>query len=208
MSAPMTLHFSPRSPYVRKVMIVAHETGLLDRLHTVRTVVGSTMPHRELMRQNPLGKIPTLVLEDGTVIYDSPVICEYLDTLHDGPKLYPPWPKRLTVLQRLALGDGMLDVALSWFGERLRPPERQSQPQIDLWRAKILAAVDALETEADALAASPFDIGHIAVGVALGYLDFRFTSIAWREQHPRLTAWQADFDRHPSVRANLPIDDR
>jgi glutathione S-transferase len=208
MPAPMTLHFSPRSPYVRKVMIVAHETSLTDRLRTVRTVVGGTTPNRELMRQNPLGKIPTLVLEDGTVIYDSPVICEYLDTLHDGPKLYPSWPERLTALRRHAFGDGILDTALAWFGERLRPPERQSPAHIDLWRAKILAAVDALENEADALAASPFSIGHIAIGVALGHLDFRFTSIAWREQRPRLTAWQAEFDRRASVRANLPVDDR
>jgi glutathione S-transferase len=208
MAEQMTLHFSPRSPYVRKVMIVAHETGLLDRLRTVRTVVGGTTPHSELMRENPLGKIPTLVLNDRTVVYDSQVICEYLDTLHDGARLFPAWPERLTALRRLALGDGMLDVALAWFGERLRPPERQSQPHMDLWRAKILAAVDALEAEADALAASLFGIGHIAIGVALGYLDFRFTSIAWREQHPRLAAWQADFDLRPSVSANLPIDDR
>ena len=85
----MKLHWSPRSPYVRKVMVVAHELGLADRLELVRTVVGGTTPHLELMRENPLGKIPTLVLEDGTIIYNSPVICEYLDTLHDGPKLFP-----------------------------------------------------------------------------------------------------------------------
>ena len=78
----MKLHWSPRSPYVRKVMVVAHELGLADRIETVRTVVGGTTPHRELMRENPLGKIPTLVLEDGTILYNSPVICEYLDTLH------------------------------------------------------------------------------------------------------------------------------
>ncbi len=127
MSATMTLHWSPRSPYVRKVMIAAHELGLADRLRTVRTVVGGTAPHRELMRDNPLGKIPTLVLKDGVAVYDSPVICEYLDTLHDGPKLYPPWPARLTALRRQALGDGILDVALGWLSERLRPAERQSR---------------------------------------------------------------------------------
>jgi glutathione S-transferase len=88
----MKLHWSPRSPYVRKVMIVAHELGLADRLETVRTVVGGTTPHLALMRENPLGKIPTLVLEDGSVLYDSPVICEFLDTLHDGPKLFPSGP--------------------------------------------------------------------------------------------------------------------
>ena len=151
----MKLHWSPRSPYVRKVMIVAHELGLADRLEIVRTVVGGTQPHLELMRENPLGKIPTLVLEDGTIIYDSPVICEYLDTLHDGPKLFPAWPERLTALRRLALGDGMLDIALAWLGERFRPAERQSEPHMALWEAKIRACVDALEQEADALASEP-----------------------------------------------------
>jgi len=104
----MKLHWSPRSPYVRKVMIVAHELGLADRLEIVRTVVGGITPHLELMRENPLGKIPTLVLEDGTILYDSPVICEYLDTLHAGEKLFPAWPERLTALRRLALGERAL----------------------------------------------------------------------------------------------------
>lgn len=204
----MTLHWSPRSPYVRKVMIVAHETGLADRLHTVRTVVGGTEPHWELMARNPLGKIPTLELADGTVLYDSPVICEYLDTLHDGPRLFPQGPERFTALRRLALGDGMLDTALAWISELFRPEARRSEPHMALWRAKLRASVDALEHEAEALGAAPFDIGHIALGVALGYLDFRFGELAWRDGHPRLTAWQAGFDARPSVRANLPVDDR
>ncbi|HET7881332.1 MAG TPA: glutathione S-transferase N-terminal domain-containing protein, partial [Acetobacteraceae bacterium] len=156
----MKLHWSPRSPYVRKVMVVAHELGLAPQIETVRTVVGGTTPHHELMRDNPLGKIPTLVLEDGTIIYDSPVICEYLDTLHDGPKLFPPWPERLTALRRLALGDGMLDIALAWLGERFRPAERQSAPHMALWEGKLRASVAALEQEADALASGRLTIGH------------------------------------------------
>ena len=209
MPQPMTLHWSPRSPYVRKVMIVAHETGLQGRLHPVRTVVGGTTPHRDLMRINPLGKIPTLELLDGSVLYDSPVICEYLDTLHDGPKLFPPtWPDRGVALRRLALGDGMLDAALPWLGERFRPAERRSQPHMDLWREKLVACVAALEHEADALANSRLTIGHIAIGVALGYLDFRFDELRWREGHPRLAAWQATFNQLPSVLANPPVDDR
>jgi glutathione S-transferase len=92
------------------------------------------------MRQNPLGKIPTLVLDDGTVLYDSPVICEYLDTLHDGPKLFPDLPERLTALRRLALGDGMLDIALAWVGERFRPVERQSGQHMALWEARRLGS--------------------------------------------------------------------
>ena len=126
----MKLHWSPRSPYVRKVMIVAHELGVADRIETVRTIVGGTTPHLELMSENPLGKIPTLVLEDGTILYDSPVICEYLDTLHGGEKLFPSGAERWTALRRLALGDGMLDVALASLGERFRPAERQSEPHL------------------------------------------------------------------------------
>ena len=205
----MTLHWSPRSPYVRKVMIVAHELGLAARIAPVRTVVGGTVPHRELMRRAPLGKIPVLELVDGTVLYDSPVICEYLDTLHAGARLFPEaWPARGTALRRLALGDGMLDVALAWLGERFRPADRQSAPHMALWREKLLACVDALEAEAPALAADPFGIGHVGIGVALGYLDFRFAELAWREGRPRLAAWQEGFDARASVRANLPVDDR
>ena len=208
MVAMMKLHWSPRSPYVRKVMIAAHEMGLADRLQTVRTVVGGTTPHLELMRENPLGKIPTLVLEDRTIIYDSPVICEYLDTLHDGARLFPPWPERLTALRRLALGDGMLDIALAWLGERFRPAERQSESHMAPWQTKIRCCVDALELEAEALAGSSFSIGHIAIGIALSYLDFRFADLKWRDGHPRLAAWHTAFDARPSVQANPPVDDR
>ena len=204
----MKLHWSPRSPYVRKVMVVAHELGLADRMETVRTVVGGITPHLELMRENPLGKIPTLVLEDGTILYDSPVICEYLDTLHAGEKLFPAWPERLTALRRLALGDGMLDIALAWLSERFRPVEKQSAPHMALWEGKIRSCVDALEHEADALAAGRFTIGHIAIGIALSYLDFRYGDLRWRDGHTRLAVWHATFDARPSVVANPPVDDR
>jgi glutathione S-transferase len=205
----MTLHWSPRSPYVRKVMIAAHEMGLQDRFDCVRTVVGGTKPHLELMTHNPLGKIPTLELEDGGVVYDSFVIIAYLDTLHAGHKLIPDggaaW---LTALRRHALGNGMLDVALPAVGERLRPVERQSEPHLALWHLKLRSCVDALEQEAEALGGEPFDIGHLAIGVALAYLDFRFDELKWRERHPKLAGWHATFDARPSVVANPPRDDR
>jgi glutathione S-transferase len=209
MSQTMILHWSPRSPYVRKVMIAIWEMGLQDRVRTVRTVAGGTTPHRELMLLNPVGKIPTLELPDGTAIYDSPVILEYLDTLHDGPKLYPTaWPERLTALRRHALGQGMLDCALPLLGEGFRPPEQQSEPHKALWRAKLAACVEALEREAEALATSGFTVGHLTIGVALGYLDFRFASLAWRDGHPTLAAWHETFNARPSVAANMPVDDR
>lgn len=205
----MILHWSPRSPYVRKVMIAIHEMGLQDRIKIVRTVAGGTTPHWELMKVNPVGKIPTLELEDGTAVYDSPVIIEYLDTLHAGPKLYPAaWPERLTALRRHALGQGMLDNALPLLGEGFRPADKQSEPHKELWRAKLRACVDALEQEADALAASPFSVGHLTIGVALGYLDFRFDALQWRNGHPKLAAWMASFNARPAVAANMPVDDR
>lgn len=207
MPAQMTLHWSPRSPYVRKVMIAIHEMGLQDRIKTVRTVAGGTTPHWELMKLNPVGKIPTLELEDGTAVYDSPVIIEYLDSLHSGPKLYPTaWPERLTALRRHALGQGMLDNALPLLGEGFRPADKQSEPHKELWRAKLRACVDALEDEAESLASTPFSVGHIDIGVALGYLDFRFDSLGWRNGHPKLTAWHATFNARPSVAANMPAE--
>ena len=205
----MKLHWSPRSPYVRKVMIAAHEMGLQDRLDCVRTVVGGTTPHLDLMKLNPLGKIPTLELDDGTVIYDSFVVIAYLDTLHAGAKLIPPaGPAWLTALRRHALGNGMLDVALAALGERFRPAERQSAPHLTLWHLKLRSCVAALEQEAAALTHDPFDIGHLAIGVALAYLDFRFDSEKWRDGHPKLATWHATFNARASVVANPPLDDR
>ena len=198
----MTLHWSPRSPYVRKVMVAAHELGLADRLNCVRTVVGGTTPHMDLMKENPLGKIPTLVLEDGTFLYDSPVVCEYLDTLHSGPKLFPAaGPERFTALRRQALGSGMIDMGLLLLGERFRPEDRRSQAHMVIWTLKLQTSAAALEQEADALVASPFSIGHIAIGVALSYLDFRFDALKWRDGHPRLAAWYATFNARPSSQA-------
>ena len=117
----MKLHWSPRSPFVRKVMVAAHELGLVDRLSLVRTVVAMKTTNKALQADNPLSKLPTLVLDDGTPLYDSVVICEYLDTLHDGPKLFPSDPKaKWTALRRHALGDGLLELLILWRNERER----------------------------------------------------------------------------------------
>ena len=203
----MKLHWSPRSPFVRKVMITAHELGLVDRLNCVRTVAATTKPHAELMRDNPLSKIPTLVLDDGTVIYDSPVICEYLDRLPDKATLFPSsLPERMTALRRQALGDGFLDFLLLWRNELER--EHPSQVHLASYVERRRVTLLALDQEADALASSSFSIGHIAIGCALSYLDFRFATDDWRGGHPRIAAWHATFANRPSVRATEPIDDR
>jgi glutathione S-transferase len=204
----MLLHWSPRSPFVRKVMIVAHEVGLAEHIETVRTVVAAAAPNAELMKRNPQSRLPTLELADGTAIYDSRVICDYLDSLHDGARLFPQdFPDRLVALRRQALGDGMLDTLIMWRGEQLRPPAQQSIKHMQAWKLKTRASVDMLEEEADPLADSRFSIGHIALGVALDYIDFRFGELAWREGHPRLTAWHDTFAARPSVRANQPADE-
>ena len=204
----MKLHWSPRSPFVRKVMIAAHERGLIERITCVRTVAAATRPHAELMKDNPLSKIPALVLDDGTVIYDSPVICEYFDSLGSAelPKLLPSEPRaRLTALRRQALGDGFLDLLVLLRDERAR-----AQPSdVHLVSAAVrkAAILESLEQEATELGAAQFGIGHIAIGCALGYLDFRYAAEDWRERHPRLAAWHAKFAARPSVLATEPVDD-
>jgi glutathione S-transferase len=208
MTKKMLLHWSPRSPFVRKVMIAAHEVGVADRIDTVRTVVAAAEPNTELMKENPQSRLPTLRLPDGTVVYDSPVICEYFDTLHSGEKLFPAnWPERLVALRRQSLGDGMLDTLLMWRGEATRSHELQSIKHMQAWRLKTNVSVDLLEKEADALASSRFSIGHIALGVALGYIDFRFPELDWRNGHPKLAAWHKTFEARPSVKANTPVDE-
>jgi glutathione S-transferase len=202
----MKLHWSPRSPFVRKVMIVAHERGLLDRIDCVRTVAAMTKPHAELMQDNPLSKIPTLVLDDTSVLYDSPVICEYLDGLGDAPELFPGEPKaRFEALRRQALGDGFLDMLVTLRNERER--EHPSAVHMASTAVRKAAVLQSLEREADALGAAPFGIGHIAIGCALSYLDFRFADEDWRKDHPRIARWHATFVRRSSVQATEPVDD-
>lgn len=203
----MKLHWSPRSPFVRKVMIVIHECGLSDHIDCVRTVAAMAKPHAELMKDNPLSKIPTLLLDDGTALYDSPVICEYLDTLRGGgPMLFPGEPKaRMTALRRQALGDGFLDLLVLLRDERMRAQPSDSHLVSAAMRKK--AVLGSLEQEARALADTPFGIGHVAIGCALSYLDFRYGSENWREDHPRLAAWHREFARRPSARATEPADD-
>ena len=165
-----------------------------------------TKPHTELMQDNPLSKIPTLVLDDGRVLYDSPVICEYLDGLGDAPTLFPAEPKaRFEALRRQALGDGFLDMLVTLRNERERA--HPSDVHMASTAVRTSAVLQSLECEADALGATPFGIGHIAIGCALSYLDFRYADTDWRKDHPRVARWHATFAARPSVRATEPVDD-
>src|SRR5262245_10394000 len=196
----MKLHWSPRSLFVRKVMIAAHELGLVDRLSLVRTPVAMTTTNKVLQADNPLSKLPTLVLDDGMPLYDSVVICEYLDTLHNGPKLFPADPKaKWTALRRHALGDGLLELLILWRNERER--EHPSPVFLKTFQEKVDASFATLEKDATAIAAAPFGIGHIAIGCALSYSDFRFPDRDWRKDHPQIAAWHQTFSERPSARA-------
>lgn len=188
-------------------MIFAHECGVASRLDCVRTAVAMTKPNLELLHTNPLGKIPTLVLDDGSALYDSTVICEYLDSLHGGRKLFPAaGPARWTALRRHALGNNLMDNLMLWRNETLRPPAQQSPDTLAAFDLKVLNAISALEHEADALAADAVDIGHVAIGCALGYIDFRFPGLGWRTDHARLARWYDAFAQRPSMQNTAHVD--
>jgi len=189
-------------------MVCAHETGLVSRLELIRAAVAMTAPNAELMRHNPLSKIPTLILDDGTVLFDSPVICEYLDTLHSGPRMFPSAPAaRFTALRRQALGDGFLDVLLLWRNERDRPAQLVSRAHLDAYALKTQTVLAALEAESSALRGAAFDIGPLTLGCALSYLDFRFPDYDWRSSYHGLADWHAAILARPSMAATQPIDD-
>lgn len=201
----MKLYLSRMSPFVRKVVVAAAETGLLDRIQIAEVTVSPVTANAEVNRDNPLGKIPCLVTDDGMALYDSPVICEYLDGLHAGSKLFPAaGPERWTALRRQALADGLLDAAiLARYEVALRPEERRWPEWIQGQKSKVARALDALEAEADRLG-DRVDIGTIAIGCALGYLDFRFPEDNWRQGRPRLAAWYARFAERPSMQQSRP----
>ncbi len=204
----MKLHWSPRSPFARKVMVFAHETGLAGRIETVRTLVSMTSPNRELMRVNPLGKIPTLVMDDGMALFDSAVICEYLDSLHGGEKLFPRAPEqRWQALRWHAFGNNMLDNLVLWRNERVRPQSQQSPETLAAFELKVSSALSALDAEAATLGKAAAGIGHVAIAVALGYIDFRFPELRWRKGHDRIAAWNETFSQRPSIRDTLPVDE-
>jgi glutathione S-transferase len=200
----MKLHWSPKSPYVRKVMVCAHELGIVEDLTLVRSVAAMLKPNAALMVDNPLSKIPTLVLEDGTVLFDSAVICEYLDTLAHGSLFPARGDPRWQALRWHAFGDGVLDALILWRNER----ERAAPLPVlmDAFELKTRASLSRLEAESTALAEAPLAIGHIAIACALGYLDYRFGDFGWREQAPRLAAWYRAVSERPSFAATAPAD--
>lgn len=199
----MKLRFSPASPFVRKVSVTLIETGLEDRVERIPTNVWD--PATDITEANPLGKIPTLITDDGEALYDSPVICEYLDGLHDGPKLFPAdGPARWRALRLQALGDGMADAGVLTRLEGRRPEEFQYDKWVERQTAAIFRAMDTLEADADGLAGDEPTIGHIAVGCALGWVDFRLPDLDWRPDRPALAEWFEAFSERPSMVRTAP----
>ena len=199
----MKLFYSAASPYVRKVMVVAHETGQAEGIEKVATTLTPVKRDPAVASANPLSKLPTAVTDDGIALYDSRVICEYLDA-QAGGKLFGQGAARWRALARQAAADGLLDAALlSRYEELLRPEASRSAEWLGGQAAKINAALDQFEKDADALSGS-VDIGGIAVGCALGWLDFRFSGWGWRDKRPKLAAWFKQFEERPSMQATRP----
>lgn len=199
----MTLFHSPLSPYVRKVIVVAHETGLIDQITNVDGGGTPMDPNDGVVGANPVGKIPALVTEDGTNLSDSRVICRYLNH-RGGGSLYASGDAEFPIIAREALAEGMIDAALlAAYEGRLRPAEIQYKPWVDAQRAKVMRGMQAFEARLGEMTGD-LTIDQIALGCALGYADFRHADLGWRDQCPGLAGWFAAFSERPSMQATVP----
>jgi glutathione S-transferase len=189
----LKLFYSAASPYARKPRVVAAELGLdLDlepvAVHSLQSDYG---------RINPVNRIPALLADDGAVVFDSRVICEYLDAIHDGGLLPGSGPERWAVLKLQVIGDGLMDAAVPRNAERNRPPIQQNPDRLAEYERSMRQILDALEIATDDLAG--LNLGVIAIGCALGYLDFRYPALPWRPGRPQLAAWYEAFSARPSM---------
>ena len=205
----MKLHWSPRSPFVRKVMVCAHELDIESTIEKQYTLVSMRKPNDEMLRVNPLGRIPALVLDDGSVLYDSAVICEYLDATYGSHRLFPAdGPNRWDALRRHALADGMLETAVLWRDERRRPASQQSDEMHAAFERKLRSALAAAENDAERVSLDTPDIGDLTLGVALGYLDFRYADLNWRAGHLRLSRAYEVLASRLSMQETAPYDEK
>ncbi len=200
----MRLYQSPASPFVRKVVVVLKETGQEGDVALVTASGTPVNPDGMPVSLNPLGKIPTLERDDGAALYDSRVICRYLDD-RAGGKLYPAGPRLWESLTLEATADGISDASvLMRYETAVRPADKQWPDWLEGQWAKIARSLDALESRWISHLSGPLDIGQIAVGCALGYLDFRHAARDWRSGRPALAGWYAAFATRPSMAATVP----
>ncbi|WP_194208203.1 glutathione S-transferase N-terminal domain-containing protein [Superficieibacter sp. 1612_C1] len=201
----MQLFFASTSAYVRKVMVCATVLGLADEIERLDSAAHPVVRDDRIAAFNPLAKVPALRTESGLCLYDSRVICEYLNARGQGD-LFPQKGEALwRSLARQALGDGLIDAALlARYEFSARPPEKQWQDWADAQLKKVAAALADIESQVSDFSDRPEDIGLIAIGCALGYLDFRFAGLNWRASHPLTAAWFAVFNAHPAMAATRP----
>ena len=198
----MKLCFSPTSPYVRKVRACAITREVDHLIELVPTNPNESRP--EFIAINPLAKVPALVTDDGLALFDSPVICEYLDSIGDALPMFPEHGAlRWRALKFQAMGDGILDASVPRRGEMLKPQDDGRAAWIARQKAAVDQTLGALEADPPHRA---IDIGSIAVACALGYLDFRFAAQLWRPAHPKLAAWFDAFAQNPGIADTVPKD--
>jgi len=198
----MKLYCSHTSPFARKVRVLIREKGATARV-TEETVSAMEDP-ASLHEANPLGKIPALIMPDGSSYFDSPLICEFLDVTLEGPSMIPAsHVERFRVLRHQALADGIMDAAVSIVFERNRPEAQRSEMWIGRWGRAIERSLAVLEDEVVSLD-GPVDLGSIAVGAALGYLDFRHGGLGWQNTRTELAGWWRDFAKRPSFAETAP----
>ena len=200
----MKLFFSPASPYVRKVNVLLHELGKTDDVDFEEIATTAFESNSALIASNPLGKIPALERPDGATLYDSRVICGYLNDTFNG-SVYPKGSRKWETLTLEATGDGIMDCAVSMAYEvRLRPENQQSPQWVEAQWAKVERALGVLNARWVSHLKGPLDMGQISVGCALGYLDFRHDARGWRRGHDALAAWFETFDSRSSMQASKP----
>lgn len=202
----MKLRYSPRSPFVRKVLVAAIETGQRDAIELVPTRPSD--PNTDLPTDNPLNQIPTLITDDGQALYDSAVICEYLDCSHEGLPLFPrKGDARWVALRLQTLGDGITDAGVARTLENTRRPETYRWPEFHAReQAKVRRVLDKIESEVSQLE-DPITIASIAIACGLAYLDYRFNEDKWRDGHPKLAAWFGRFSARPAMQETAPPPD-
>jgi glutathione S-transferase len=200
----MRLYHAPASPFVRKVMVLLHEAGAANRVALVPAAGTPLDPGTMPVDRNPLGKIPALERPDGPTLYDSRVICRYLDDLlHAG--LYPAAPHLWDTLVLEATADGIAEAAvLMRYEDHVRPPHSRSPEWLEAQWAKIDRALTAVEERWMSHLSGPLDMGQVALGCSLGYLDFRHAGRDWRRMRPALAGWWAAFSERPALRATAP----
>jgi glutathione S-transferase len=200
----MKLYYSATSPFVRKCLVSAHELGLRERIELLPATPHPVNRDRALVAYNPLGKVPTLITDDGAVLYDSRVICEYLNSLGDGHLLAGQGAERWRASCDEALADGILEAAvLVRYETFARPEALRWKDWIDGQMDKVACSLIEIEQRAGTLE-QRIDLGTIAIGCALRYLDFRFAALGWKNSHPKTAAWFARFAARESMQATRP----